>query len=612
MTEKNPRKVIACLAVLAATATAADTANYSPYADRSYPENVYWGDTHVHTSRSPDAYTQMNRLDPEVAYRFAKGETVTSAMGLRIRIGKPLDFLVVSDHAEFTGVFPGLDADDPLLLESELARRWHALYQQDERTQVFFEFAEALWGDREADITDEFRQSVWKDVIEGAEKHNIPGRFTAFVGYEWTSTASGNNLHRNVVFRDGAAAIEQILPFRAIDSDDPEDLWAWMASYEESTGGKVLAIPHNGNLSNGAMFASQTRSGAALTKSYAETRSRWEPIYEVTQVKGDGEAHPYLSPDDGFADFGTWDEGNMTNIPKEPAMLKHEYARSAYKLGMQFDEALGANPFKFGLIGSTDSHTSFANANENNFFGKLSEEEPNEPGRQYRLGSVLKGTPYKYVASGYAAVWAKENTRESLFVAMQRKETYATTGPRIVLRFFAGWDFEEGDELRPDYVDAGYRIGVPMGGDLIDAPDGQSPAFVIVASKDPHGANLDRIQVVKGWLNEEGNAQEKVYNVAVSDDRRIGRNGEVRPLKHTVDLDTATYYNSIGDDSLATTWTDPDFDPGQRAFYYVRVLEIPTPRWTTYDAAFFSEPRPDEVPAIIQERAYSSPIWYTP
>ena len=596
---------IACVAV-------AEGKNYSPDVDRSYPENVYWGDTHVHTSRSPDAYTMMNRLDPEVAYRFAKGETVTSSLGLQLRIGKPLDFLVVSDHATFTGVFPGLDASDPLLLKSELGKRWHALYQQDKRTQVFWEFAEVLWGSREADIDEEFRRSVWRDVIDLAEKHNVSGQFSAFVGYEWTSTTNGNNLHRNLVFRDGPEKTAQILPFAAIDSDDPEDLWDWMASYEETTGGKVLAIPHNGNLSNGEMFASRTLSGEALTKRYAETRSRWEPIYEVTQVKGDGEAHPDLSPDDGFADFGTWDQGNMTNTPKEPAMLKHEYARSAFKLGLQFDEALGANPFKFGLIGSTDSHTSFANANEDNFFGKMSEEEPNEPGRQYRIGSVVKGMPYRYIASGYAAVWAKENTREALFDAMQRKETYATTGPRIVLRFFAGWDFESGSELRPDYVDLGYRKGVPMGADLIDAPEGQSPDFIVAASKDPDGANLDRIQIVKGWLDSDGQTHEKVYNVAVSDDRRIRRNGSVRPLQHTVDLDTATYFNSIGETTLATTWTDPDFDPDQRAFYYVRVLEIPTPRWTTYDSAFFNEPRPEEVPAVIQERAYSSPIWYTP
>lgn len=588
--------------------------SYSPYADRLYPENVYWGDTHVHTSRSPDAYSMLNRLDPEVAYRFAKGETVVSHSGLRLRISKPLDFLVVSDHAAFTGVFPGLDAEDPRLLQTELGKRWHRLYQEDKRQQVMMEFADVLWGRREGEVEDGFRLSVWQDVIDQAEKHNSPGQFTAFVGYEWTSTVNGNNLHRNVIFRDGADRAGQVLPFSALDSGDPEDLWAWMRDYEQHTGGKVLAIPHNGNLSNGTMFADRTFSGETLARRYAQTRSRWEPLYEVTQVKGDGEAHPFLSPDDGFADFETWDAGNMTQVAKQPAMLKYEYARSALKLGLQFGAEFGVNPYKFGMIGSTDSHTSFANSAENNFFGKMANEEPDSPGRQYRKGFMadIQPIPYNYAASGYAAVWARGNTREALFDAMQRKEAYATTGPRIVLRFFGGWEFEQGSESRPDYADIGYRQGVPMGGDLIDAPEGQSPDFVIVASKDPDGANLDRIQVVKGWLDSNGNAHEEAYNVAVSDGRKIGEDGNVKPLKHTVDLATATYLNSIGDATLAVTWSDANFDPAQRAFYYVRVLEIPTPRWTTYDSVFFNEPRSDAVPAIIQERAYSSPIWYTP
>ena len=613
---RNIHVAIALLSV--ASITEAEEPKYSPYADRAYPENVYWGDTHVHTSRSPDAYTLMNRLDPEVAYRFAKGETVVSQTGLRLRIGRPLDFLVVSDHAMFMGVFSALDSADPLLLDTEVGKRWYALSQQGMMDKVLADLTEIFHGDGSFTMDRSFKKAMWDDVIADAEKHNDPGKFTAFIGYEWTSTVGGDNLHRNIIFRDACSRAEQVVPFSSVDatdSPDPEGLWRWMEDYEQTTGGRVLAIPHNGNMSNGLMFADKTFSGEDLTRQYAETRSRWEPLYEVTQIKGDGETHPYLSPDDGFADFETWDFGNM-GIPvgeKSESMLKHEYARSALKLGLEFEAKLGVNPFKFGMIGSTDAHTSFAGANENNFFGKMSADEPDETGR-FNQPTGLSFIPRvaRYVASGYAAVWAMENTRESLFDAMQRKETYATSGPRIVLRFFGGWDFEQGDELRPDYVDTGYRKGVPMGGNLINPPNGQSPAFIIVASKDPDGANLDRIQVVKGWLDDNGETHEKVYNVAVSDGRRIGRNGKVKPLKHTVDLESATYFNSIGDPTLATPWTDPDFDPGQRAFYYVRVLEIPTPRWTTYDAAFFNESRPEDVPAIIQERAYSSPIWYTP
>ncbi len=618
MTQSNTTRAISfalgtLLGALACTALA-NGESYSPYADRDYPESVYWGDTHVHTSRSPDAYTMMNRLDPEIAYRFAKGESVVSHSGLKLRISKPLDFLVVSDHAEFTGVFSGLDNADPILLDTKLGKRWHDLYLRDKRSDVMLEFASILFGKQPANVDERFRRSIWKAAVNEAENHNDPGKFTAFIGYEWTSTVHGDNLHRNVIFRGGADATEHLVPFSSLDSADPEALWSWMQNYEETTGSQVLAIPHNGNLSNGKMFADTTLSGEDLSPQYAKTRSRWEPLYEVTQFKGDGESHPYLSPDDRFADFETWDSNNMNHTPKEPHMLRHEYARSALKQGLDFEDRLGVNPFKFGVIGSTDSHTGFATVAENNFFGKLANEEPNEPGRQYREGPIpeAQATPYTYTASGLAAVWAKENTRESLFDAMRRRETYATTGPRILLRFFAGWDFEPGSEVRIDFVELGYRKGVPMGADLTDAPDGQSPNFLIVASKDPEGANLDRIQVVKGWLDSAGHTHEKVYNVAVSDNRRIRRNGEVRPLRHTVDVDKANYLNTIGDVTLATVWTDPDFDPKQRAFYYVRVLEIPTPRWTTYDAAYFNEPRPEAVPSIIQERAYSSPIWYTP
>jgi hypothetical protein len=396
-----------------------------------------------------------------------------------------------------------------------------------------------------------------------------------------------------------------------------------MAAYEENTGGRVLAIPHNGNLSNGLMFDVETlHTGTSLDRNYAERRARWEPLYEVTQIKGDGEAHPFLSPDDEFADYGTWDKGSFGAEPKTEDMLEHEYARSGLKLGLSLEESLGANPFKFGMIGSTDSHTSLATIEEDNFFGKATPAEPGAPGRFDEMITGLLAEPggpdiiqrsQNTLASGLAAVWATENTREALFDAMQRKEVYATTGTRITLRVFAGWDFTSDDVVRPDFADTGYLGGVPMGGDLTDAPAGSSPKFVVRALRDPDGANLDRIQIVKGWLGGSGELLERVYDVAVSDGREIGSDGRARrPVGNTVEVANATYTNSIGDVLLMGFWEDPDFDPTERAFYYVRVIEIPTPRWTTYDAAFFGVDLPEDEPASHQERAYTSPIWYTP
>lgn len=591
--------------------------NYSPYADRNFPENLYWGDTHLHSRHSFDASFQGNLLTPDAAYRYAKGETVMAHTGEPWRIARPLDFLVLSDHSEYMGILYGVQQEDERILASELGKRWKAFNDAGNKQNIMQDFVRAVNRGEKLPVSEKLLHTSWQDAIDAAERHNKPGSFTAFIGYEWTSSTIGN-LHRNIVFRDDASLASQVLPLSSVDSSDPEKLWQWLAAYENKTGGRVLAIPHNGNLSNGAMFPDKTFSGKALSRRYAETRARWEPLYEVTQMKGDGEAHPYLSPDDGFADFETWDYGSLSSpvIPKEPWMLKHEYARSALKLGLKKEQELGANPFKFGLIGSTDSHTSLSSASEDNFYGKFANEAPTSPERLKSHFKITDKLPLPGViaqaASGYAAVWAHENTRESIFDAMQRRETYASTGPRIVLRFFGGWDFKQDAASRPDYVRIGYHQGVPMGGDLINVPEGEAPEFLIVASKDPQGANLDRIQVVKGWLDSDGLLQEKVYDVALSDGRKVNRPGKVKPLKHTVDLKTATYTNSIGEAQLATVWSDPDFNPEARAFYYVRVLEIPTPRWSTYDAAYFNEPLSKEVPAIIQERAYSSPIWYTP
>ena len=419
-----------------------------------------------------------------------------------------------------------------------------------------------------------------------------------------------------VIYRDGQIQAKQTLPFTLADSADPENLWEAMQRYEDKTGGDLLAIPHNGNLANGIMFDVETLSGKPFEKHYAELRQKWEPLYETTQIKGDGEAHPLLSPDDEFSDCETWDLGNLDmSQAKTDDMLAGEYARSGLKRGLEFEEKLGVNPYKFGQIGSTDSHTSMPAVEENNFFGKHSGVEPSaERAMHVTLGGEQgKIMGYQMASSGYAAVWATENTREAIFDAMARKETYATTGSRMKVRFFGGWDFSDEDSFSRMPADAGYKKGVPMGGDLNTAPEGKSPTFLVAALKDSMSGNLDRIQVIKGWIDKDGGSRERVYDVVVSGSREIGSDGRcLTPVGNTVNIEKATWTNSIGAPELITVWSDPDFDPTQRAFYYARVLEIPTPRWTAFEALRFGIEMPAEAEMVTQERAYTSPIWYTP
>jgi hypothetical protein len=347
-----------------------------------------------------------------------------------------------------------------------------------------------------------------------------------------------------------------------------------------------------------------------------ELRAKWEPLYEVTQIKGDGEAHPALSPTDEFADYETLDKGNLdlTEL-KNDDMLQREYAREALKSGLALEEKLGPNPYKFGMVGATDSHTGLATAEEDNFFGKSTSAEPSatriaHPFVKSKLGAI---EGYELAASGYQAVWAMENTREAIFDAMERKETYATTGPRIGVRFFGGWEFSDNDlrSRAPAFI--GYEKGVPMGGDLTKAPEDKSPSFMVYALRDPIGANLDRIQIIKGWLDKNGKTHEKIYDVAVSDGRTIETDGRCKtPVGNTVDVEAANWTNTIGASELATVWIDPDFDPSLKAFYYARVIEIPTPRWVLYDKVRLGAEVPKEAKLIHQERAYTSPIWYTP
>ena len=599
-------------AVIAVSVAQAEGGQYSVGVDKDHPKNVYWGDTHLHTQNSADAYSLMNTmLSPDDAYRFARGQELTAHNGMRVRLRRPLDFLVVSDHASFLGGYYRFFKGDPLVVNTDVGRRW-ASYENP--GQLFGDFAGSInEPEKYTALPEKTIKAIWQDVAETSDRNNMPAQFTALTGYEWTSMIDGNNLHRVLIFKDGADIAGQMRPFSANDSTDPEDLWAALADYEKKTGGEVLSIPHNGNLSNGLMFSDKTIPGEPLTKSYAQTRARWEPIYEVTQVKGDSEAHPTLSPDDEFADFENWDWDNIGRTePKEDWMLPQEYARGALKLGLKYEADLGANPFKFGLIGSTDSHTSLATAGEDNFFGKFPESEPGPE----RFENIMAGAlwqNWRLVASGLAAVWATENTREALFEAMKRKEVYATTGSRITVRFFGGWEYDNKILDRPNYIELAYAQGVPMGSDLTNAPDGKAPTFIAVAAKDPDGANLDRIQIIKGWLDTGGKLQETVYELALSDGREVKKLlGKASLVGNTVNIADASYTNSIGDPQLSAVWTDPDFDPSERAFYYVRVIEIPTPRWSAHDAKFFDLDLPDDVPMVIQDRAYTSPIWYTP
>jgi hypothetical protein len=607
---------LASALVVPAVAFAGD---YSPYIDRTGQEQVYWGDTHLHTQYSTDAGMIGTTLKPEQAYRFAMGEEVTSSTGLRARLQRPLDFLVVSDHAESLGLPIAVQEAMPELLNNPWGREVYELDQKGDGYAGFYKWAiDGMLPGVDPLGEPAINANIWQRQVTTADQYNRPGYFTALIGYEWTTTKNAKNLHRVVIFRDAADKAGQIIPFSSFDSSDPEDLWSFLEDYESNTGGQVLAIPHNGNLSNGLMFAPVRQNGQAMDETYARRRAHWEPLTEVTQIKGDGEAHPWLSPDDEFADFGTWDKGDIGGREaKSNHMLEYEYARPALRNGLKYGAAIGVNPFKFGMIGASDSHTGLAGTREENYYGKFSQSEP-AAGRwkQYVVRSpvddALSLVAYEEVASGLAGVWAPENTRAALFDAMRRREVYSTTGTRMVVRLFGGWDYTPADVQQPAMAQIGYRKGVPMGGDLPARTAAKAPAFMVMAAKDPDGANLDRIQIIKGWLNVDGETEEKIYDIALSDGRSVGRNGEVVAVGNTVDVADASYANTIGAVQLRRVWRDPDFDPAKRAFYYARVLEIPTPAWQAYDTKIFGDKFPDSVHMSIQDRAYTSPIWYTP
>jgi len=602
---------------------------YSPYAKRGIPERPLWGDSHLHTNLSMDAGLFGNRLPPRVAYRFARGEEVVSSTGQAVRLSRPLDWLVVADHSDGMGFFGDIAAGKPELLAFEQSARWIKGFAEggDASVQASLDLITTFsQGEMDPEMIALYSpgskpyKNLWEKVIDDAEAFNDPGRFTALIGFEWTSLIQGNNMHRVVIMRDGATRARQVVPFTMTapqGSPDPRDLWKYLANYEEKTDGEVLAIAHNGNLSNGIMFPLEAQwNGIELDQTYVTQRSKWEPLYEATQIKGDGEAHPFLSPDDEFADYETWDVANLdATAAKTDDMLAGEYAREALKRGLAIETRLGTNPYKFGMIGATDSHTSLATAEEDNFFGKHAGYEPNPERMTHPFMETDKGkiVGWQMVASGLAAVWATDNTREAIFDAMQRKEVYGTTGPRMIVRLFGGWDFAEQDLSSRIAANVGYLKGVPMGADLRVRPDGATaPNFMVYALRDLIGANLDRIQIVKGWQDADGATQEKVYDVAWSGDRAPGADGKLPAVGNTVDVAHANWTNTIGASELGTVWTDPDFDPAKKAFYYARVLEIPTPRWSTYDAFRFGIDLPEGAPTSTQERAYTSPIWYTP
>lgn len=600
------------------TAEATGTDGGTTTAATAYPTEAWFGDTHVHTGWSADAGMDGAITGPEDAYRYALGETVKSNTGQDVKLSRAYDWFMVTDHSDGMGTISEILGGNPEMMADPVLARWSKALQgtEEEAAAAKSELVVMQSEERLPPLVmdPKWMANAWAATIDAAEKFNRPGEFTTFIAYEWTVNANGgNNLHRNVIYRDGAEQARTRLPLTTFETQDPEKLWEWMASYEAETGGRLLAIPHNGNMSNGRMFEEQRFDGSPMTAAWAEQRNRYERLYEVTQIKGQSETHPALSPNDEFASWDLWDRGNLILNPKKEGDWKHEYWRQSLTSGMRLEDELGTNPFKYGANAGTDTHTGFSSTDEDAFLGKFKTLEP-RPGRwDFPL---LQGPTDTYwgwesAASGVTGVWATENTREALWDAMHRRETFATTGSRMKLRFFGGFDFSE-DDLDGDLAAAGYARGVPMGGDLQGQSDGSAPTFIVSAQKDPEGAHLDRVQIIKGWVDSDGSAHEKIYDVSWSGGRQPDASGKLPAVGNTVDLATATYENSIGAAELVGVFRDPDFDPDVKSVYYMRVLEIPTPRWTLYDKVHLGAAPGDEVPLIHQERGFSSPIWFSP
>lgn len=611
----NLRQRLAWSAIITAFSFASGVLTPSAFASDNQETVLLWGDTHLHTKYSGDAYALENRsLSPADSFRFAKGQPVIHPYTkTRVQLETPLDFLVVSDHAEYMGVFQLVENKDALLRRSKIGNLLLKNAARNDQASSFHLVARSL-NERSPYselLTPEIRTPIWEKIVSAADEANDPGKFTAFIGWEWSSLPKGANLHRVVFTPDGGEKARKFLPFSSLADDRPEALWAWLEEQNEMNDTRFVAIPHNSNISTGMMFSDVMSDGDPITAAYAQTRMKWEPVVEILQVKGASETHPILSPNDEFAGFEIFEhvmsfDGNTERGTADAG----NYARSAMRRGLEIDRKAGANPFKFGVIGSTDSHTGLSTAEEKNFWGKYGIDGSPYHKTDRQLTPGARGIDMG--AQGLAAVWAAENTRDAIYEAFKRKEVYASSGPRIALRFFGGWDFKAKEARSRNFVKVGYEKGVPMGGDLTAAPEGKAPRFLVRATHDPKSGYLDRIQIIKGWLDRDGVSHEKIFNVALADDRKVGPDGSVGPVGATVNIATAAYDNSIGDAELSTMWEDPEFNPDQRSFYYARVLEIPTPRHTLYDAVALGENVPPGHPATIQERAISSPIWFTP
>jgi hypothetical protein len=608
---KSEKMNIPVLVVAALLATSA------PAADRPAPNslrNAYFGAVHVHTGYSFDAFTNGTLTSPADAYDWAQGKPIPAsrlAPGQTIKIVTPLDFYAVADHAEFMGVFQKMRDPSSPLSQTDIAKR----VTSPDPTVAMQAFAQVLRdvsaGKTDPRLTDpEISRTIWAEIVKTADSYYRPGYFTTFPAFEWTSNPSKRNLHRVVVFRDSAHVPELVLS--ALDTEKPEDLWAWM-QVQRGKGATLLAIPHNANASDGLMFSLSDSYGKPLSGTYIAERSRNEPLYEISQIKGTSETMPELSPNDEFAGFEIWNY-TLSADSERPKNHVGAYVRRGLLDGLSLQAQGKGNPFKYGFIGDSDTHNAAASNEEFNYTGKF--------GAEFDPAHRLNGFPgqppaqvqqvREFSSGGLAGVWAQENTRESIYDAMLRKETFGTSGTHIRVRFFGGWDFRKADVQGRDFVKTGYARGVPMGGDLPAAAKGKAPTFMVWAVKDPLSGNLDRVQVIKGWVDAGGAQHEKIYDVAWSGSRKPDAAGKLPPVGSTVDVKKATFENSIGATELSAVWRDPDFDPAVNAFYYARVIEIPTPRWSTRDAAKLGIDIPGGLPASIQERAWTSPIWYTP
>jgi len=587
--------------------------------EKNPDRNAYFGEEHIHTSWSVDAWLMGNRITgPDDAYKYAQGQTIKHPMGYDIKIDTPMDFMGVTDHSEYVGVTK--EANTPGSYVSKLPEAQPLILKnpndQADIQKTFTYLVDLMSSSKpvKAFMSPEVAGSIWKENVKIADANNHPGKFTAFCSYEWTSMPNYRNLHRNIFFRDCTHVPE--MPYSALDSVHPEDLWNWMDA-QRKAGNTLLAISHNANLSDGWMYPVDLDSfGRPIDAAWAASRDRNERLVEIKQIKGQSETHPLLSPNDEFASY----ELAQTGLLGQPATggridhIQGSFARQAYKDGITMQDVRGYNPYKFGMAGGSDSHNTGSPYRQDNFYGGHAEIDGTVDRRM--AGVLAFGTlDVRYEnPGGLTGVWAEENTRESLFDAMYRKETFGVSGPHIKVRFFGGWSYKKDILKAKDWVHQSYANGVPMGADLAPMPSGKgvAPTFVVWAVKDPTSGNLDRIQVIKGWT-KNGQSFEKIYDVAWSGDRKPDKwSGRVPAIKSTVDLEKGTYTNDVGSTELSTVWTDPDFDPSLHAFYYARVLEIPTPRWSLMQAVKAGLPPPDVVPLTGQERAWSSPIWYTP